>query len=777
MIKLLNNYRLLLILFFITFGLLTPAFAEVDLTNVAIPPGSSMEGCATNNSCFSPYQTFINIGEKVLWTNNDSAAHSVTSGNYEKADGLFDSGLFSPHKTFSHTFKNSGTFEYFCWIHPWMIGSVVVSETESSESVKEFTEETNDYSMSKNIVPIMKDSSLVEEFVSGLNWPTTMSFIGNDILVLEKNTGLVRLVRDGVLVSEPVVNVNSALPPSHIEQGLLGIVTKNSLVYLYFTESDNLTGKPIGNRIYEYEWDGTVLKNPVLIKDLPTGPSTDHNGGIMIVDENDKVYAVIGEADRKGITQNIESGKLEDAGVIFPIDSSDEYYAIGIRNSFGLTIDHITGNFWDTENGNVTFDEINFVPQKFNSGWTKIQGPATQSQIDELPVFGEYKYSDPEFSWENPVGVTSISFINSDLFPAYKNSVLVGDFNTGLLYKFNLNNDRTSFVFNEHELTDLVGNIGDKMHEIIHGTGFGAITDIKVGPDGLIYVVSIKSGTIYRIIPGEQSITETLGRNCNEVLGPGVNLIGCDFSGLNLKNVDLSFSTLSSINFSNTNLEGAILSASELDNIDFSNANLKSSSFINSVSNNNNFKSADLTGTNMINAIFKHTNFENTILESVNLDGAYFENVNLKKSVLSKSLLHQIIFNNVNISDANLEMSDLKYAKITNTHFHNTNLKDTTLFYANLSGNDLSNADFRGADLFKANFSNSDLSGANFLGIYPYSVDFTNVKFSEETKTDSCLKNSKDLHVRALNKILREIRNNDLSFLKPIESLILRICT
>jgi uncharacterized protein YjbI with pentapeptide repeats len=91
------------------------------------------------------------------------------------------------------------------------------------------------------------------------------------------------------------------------------------------------------------------------------------------------------------------------------------------------------------------------------------------------------------------------------------------------------------------------------------------------------------------------------------------------------------------------------------------------------------------------------------------------------------------------------------------------------LIESNLQGSDLSKI-----DIYLANFSGSDFSNSKILGVYPYSTDFSNVIFSSETQTDSCL-NTDDLS-RFFNKLLREIRNMNLEFLKPFESLIVQIC-
>ena len=116
----------------------------------------------------------------------------------------------------------------------------------------------------------------------------------------------------------------------------------------------------------------------------------------------------------------------------------------------------------------------------------------------------------------------------------------------------------------------------------------------------------------------------------------------------------------------------------------------------------------------------------------------------------------------------------MAFASMKNTILKNSDLSNANLNYAILLNAELQEADLSNADLYRANFSGSNLSGSSFLGVYPYSTDFTGVIFSEETKTDSCLDN--DFLSRLLNKILREFRQYDSVFTKPLESLIVQIC-
>ena len=363
----------------------------------------------------------------------------------------------------------------------------------------------------------------VEHYISGLSQPTSLTFLGNDILILEKNTGHVKLIRNNEVVPKHLLNFEVA---STNESGLLGIVSVNNDVYIYVTESQN--EKNIGNNIYRYTWDGNNLINSTLINSL-SSESAWHNGGSMTANLNGEVFAVIGDQMDENfknefrLLQNHDHGDFDDSGVIVKVGYNPEvtqpqfdenpllhYYAIGIRNSFGLTVDPLTGNLWDTENGETDYDEINFVKPGFNSGWEIVSGPINEEEKSNLLFFDGFEYSDPEFSWERTVAPTGIEFVNSKLFSTYEDHILVGACGTGEIFKFKLNEHRNSLEFSTPHLQDLVANLinnesGKKefesLNEIMFGEGFGCITDIKFGPDGFLYVVSITDNSIYRIIP------------------------------------------------------------------------------------------------------------------------------------------------------------------------------------------------------------------------------------------------------------------------------------
>jgi len=94
---------------------------------ISLPDGSGVPGCDETNECYIPYHVTVSAGEEITWSNDDTAAHTVTSGLPGAPDGLFDSSLFMAGGTFSVTLDESGEYPYFCMVHPWMTGIVTVN--------------------------------------------------------------------------------------------------------------------------------------------------------------------------------------------------------------------------------------------------------------------------------------------------------------------------------------------------------------------------------------------------------------------------------------------------------------------------------------------------------------------------------------------------------------------------------------------------------------------------------------------------------------------------
>tara|TARA_B100000749_G_C18400075_1_gene454329 strand:- start:105 stop:1322 length:1218 start_codon:yes stop_codon:yes gene_type:complete len=358
---------------------------------------------------------------------------------------------------------------------------------------------------------ILDDNFLMDEVIVGIESATALTFIENDILFLEKESGKIRHIQNGMLVDEPVwdFQVKQEGCNCFTESGLLGITSVDSDVYVYVTEELNPDESNVENRIYKFAWKDNKLQNPLLLNILPADAIM-HHGGTLVVDLDGNVFASVGDQMLETSIQNYDNDIITDAGIILrvgydqkfksPSDSPnplDHYYAIGIRNSFGLAVDPKTGYLWDTENGPTVYDEINLISPKFNSGWAKILGPS--NEIVSLNYIPDFSYSDPEFSWKSTVAPTGISFVD-EKWDEYQNSLFVGDCKVGNLYRFELNDTRDGFIFENPDLQDLVLNESDNNDEILFGKNFGCITGVNYSSDGYLYVISyLNNGAIYKI--------------------------------------------------------------------------------------------------------------------------------------------------------------------------------------------------------------------------------------------------------------------------------------
>lgn len=445
--------------------------------------------------------------------------------------------------------------------------------------------------------PTLLDPMLgVTTAASGLLQPTGVAFLGaNDMFVTEKATGRVQRVLNGV-VQGPVLDlaVNSGS-----ERGLLGMAldpgfSSNGRVYLYWTESStgtdtaNLADTPLlGNRVDRFTWDGSTLtfdQNIARFRALQADAGQplrgNHNGGVLRFGLDGKLYVAVGDVGRRGWLQNLLNGPAGGADDQFggpapdnahftgavvrlnpdgtaPADNPffaagaalggesganiQKLYSYGIRNSFGMAFDPVSGQLWMSENGDDSFDELNRIVAGMNGGWVQAMGPVSRvaeykaiettapfaglqqirwdpSNIAATPADALARlfmlpgavYSDPEFSWKYAVAPAAIGFQDGDaLGSEYEGDLFVGASRTnlddGYLYRFALNAARLGIDTTlDPLLADLVADNlgkfdGTESQSLRFGTGFGVVTDIQTGTNGNLFVTSLSDGAIYEI--------------------------------------------------------------------------------------------------------------------------------------------------------------------------------------------------------------------------------------------------------------------------------------
>jgi aldose sugar dehydrogenase len=446
----------------------------------------------------------------------------------------------------------------------------------------------------QSLAPSMLDPNLsVRTLASGLNQPTSMAFIGaGDLLVLEKATGKVQRVYNGQIHSTALdLAVNSAS-----ERGLLGLAlhpdfSSNGFVYLFWTESSTGVDTTataevplLGNRVDRFIWNGATLafdRNLIQLRayqeDAGQPLRGNHNGGVLRFGPDGKLYIIMGDNGRRGLLQNIASGgpipddqyggpepdnahltgvvlRLNDDGST-PVDNPffnvnsglsgeaaaniKKVYAYGVRNSFGMAFDPVSGHLWTQENGDDSFDEINRVGAGFNGGWIQLMGPSSrvaeykaietsrpgglqqirwspsliadtpQQALSRLYQLPNSQYTEPEFSWKYAVAPSPIGFVRGQSIGAqFDGNLFVGASRTtlsgGYLFRFPLTNDRLHLAPVDGRLADRVADNADKFdlsesESLLVGQNFGVTTDIQTGPDGNLYIVSLSNGVIYEI--------------------------------------------------------------------------------------------------------------------------------------------------------------------------------------------------------------------------------------------------------------------------------------
>ena len=495
--------------------------------------------------------------------------------------------------------------------------------------------------------PTLVDRNLaLSTNVAGLDLPTAVAFIGSDdLLVLEKNSGKVKRVVEGVVQATVLdLSVNN-----FSERGLLSIALhphfpEDPGVYLFWTcrafatpdadpfhpeetrcSDDHLSGLPdtddvlqvplVGNRVDRFVWTGTALAydhNLEMLRafqndgapvpprqgDDASGPHGqqpargNHDGGTLAFGADGKLYVMFGDVGRRGALQNLGCGptatecngpedvtpddqfggpdpddghfsgvilRLNDDGTT-PTDNPffaagadmggevgenvQRIFAYGIRNSFGMAVDPLSGDVWQQENGEDAFDEINRVEPGMNSGWIQIAGPSsrvaqyreietTSLHHEEFPNLQQFRwdpqniaatpaealsrlfdlpgsqYSEPEFSWKFVLAPAALGFQEGRaLGPQYAGDLFVGFSTTdtlgGPLFRFNLTGNRAKIAVDDPRLQDRVAD-NRTFHEmtesesLVFGTDFGIVTDIETGPNGNLFVVSLDHGAVYEI--------------------------------------------------------------------------------------------------------------------------------------------------------------------------------------------------------------------------------------------------------------------------------------
>ena len=343
----------------------------------------------------------------------------------------------------------------------------------------------------------------VEMFAEGLEIPWAIEFLDKNTALITERPGSLRVVKNGKLLAEAVKNTPEVLHEG--QGGLLDVAVdpnydENGWIYLAFSHvlKKDGEGRPgamtklVRGKIKDNTWmdEQVIFEAP-----HETYRTTRHHYGCRIVfDPEGYLYFAIGERGYQDMAQDftLPNGKVHriypDGRI--PTDnpwynepgSIKSLYSLGNRNIQGMAVHPVTGEVWATEHGPMGGDELNLIQAGKNYGWPVITYGLNYNGTIVSDLTRKDGYEQPIFYWKPSTALCGLDFYNGDLFPKWKNKLLVGALKYEQVSLLDIENDRV-------------------MHEEVILKNQGRVRDVSTGPDGAIYVVLNNPGTVLRLTP------------------------------------------------------------------------------------------------------------------------------------------------------------------------------------------------------------------------------------------------------------------------------------
>jgi glucose/arabinose dehydrogenase len=357
---------------------------------------------------------------------------------------------------------------------------------------------------------IVKDSETldyklhIEVLAEGLEIPWAIDFLDASTALITEKPGRLRVVTKGKLQPEPVKNIPKVLNEG--QGGLMDVAvdpdySQNGWIYLAFShvldkkageERPGAMTKIVRGKIENNTWtnEETLFEAPHEMY-----RTTRHHYGCRIVfDKAGYLYFAIGDRGTGFQAQDnsLPNGKVHrihkdgkipaDNPWISDPKAMKSLYSLGNRNIQGMAIHPVTDELWTTEHGPMGGDEVNLIKPGKNYGWETI----TYGINYNGTIITEFTRKDgmeqPNLYWRPSIAVCGLDFYTGNLFPKWKNKLLVG-----------------ALKYEEVRLLDIEGD--RIMHDEIILKGQGRVRDVQTGPDGAIYVVLNDPGTVLKLMP------------------------------------------------------------------------------------------------------------------------------------------------------------------------------------------------------------------------------------------------------------------------------------
>lgn len=337
------------------------------------------------------------------------------------------------------------------------------------------------YALAATLPPGFSDVTVA----GGLNQPIAMEFAPDGRIFVTEKQGSVRIIKDGALLPTPFLNLPVT---SNLERGLLGITldpqfATSNLVYAYYSTASTT----VKNRVSRFtasstEPDVVMSGSEVVLLDGIPSDSGIHNGGALHFGTDGMLYVTTGDAGRTANAQNLASlgGKIlritgdggipDDNPFISSSSTLPHIWAYGLRNPFTFAVSQSTGAIFINDVGEGSWEEINLGAAGVNYGWPLCEGACTRAGM-----------TNPIYQYHHGVGssITGATFYESDAFPEeYRGLYFYGDYVANFIKAFNASTSQS---------IDFAGNIP-------------APVDIRTGPDGALYYLSITEGSLHKIV-------------------------------------------------------------------------------------------------------------------------------------------------------------------------------------------------------------------------------------------------------------------------------------
>jgi aldose sugar dehydrogenase len=343
----------------------------------------------------------------------------------------------------------------------------------------------------------------VETFADNLEVPWAIDFIDNNTALISERPGRIRVVKNGILQTEPVRNTPQVLNEG--QGGLLDVAVdpdyvQNGWIYLAYSHAlEKYEGErpPAMTRIVRGKIENNTWTSEELLFEAPAETYTTmrhHYGCRIVFDPWGYLYFAVGDRGRGFQAQDftLPNGKVhrihkdgripENNPYLYDETAMKSLYSLGNRNIQGMAVHPETGELWTTEHGPMGGDELNLIEAGKNYGWETVTYGKNYNGTVITELTHKPGMEQPNFYWNPSLAVCGLDFYTGDLFEKWKNRLLVGALKYEEVRLLQIEEDRV-------------------VHEQVIFKGAGRVRDVSTGPDGAIYVVLNNPGKVVRLTP------------------------------------------------------------------------------------------------------------------------------------------------------------------------------------------------------------------------------------------------------------------------------------